>query len=377
MSSILDILYVPMGYLIRFAYAITHNYLAAIIIFALVIEIILSPIQIKQQKNQIAQSKLQPKVRAITKKYEGRKDNASMQKKQQEIMELYQKENFSPYSGCLPMLIQFPVILCLYQVIINPLRYIGGISKDAIAILTEKIGALGVDLGVGQQVQVNIINYLHEHGTGDFVSDVPALDGAVLPTFKMGSFDLSQIPHIKEFNYLWIIPIFVFIGSYFSMKLIRRFTYQPPESADMQNSTSMKIMNLTMPLMSTWISFSVPAAVGCYWIFRNILSVVERYVISKIWPVPQLTEEEIRAAEREYGAKKKKSTQVKDPNKPPVRSLHRIDFDDEPLPPSVPEKDEDEETEKSALKEDSPIEIAPLKDDSKEDKPKKAKKKKE
>ena len=82
MSSILDILYVPMGYLIRFAYAITHNYLAAIIIFALVIEIILSPIQIKQQKNQIAQSKLQPKVRAITKKYEGRKDNASMQKKQ-------------------------------------------------------------------------------------------------------------------------------------------------------------------------------------------------------------------------------------------------------------------------------------------------------
>ena len=76
-----------MGYLMRFASFLSfNNYLGAIVLFALIIEIIMIPLQIKQQKNQIAQAKLAPKVRAITKKYDGRNDQVSMQKKQQETM---------------------------------------------------------------------------------------------------------------------------------------------------------------------------------------------------------------------------------------------------------------------------------------------------
>ncbi len=358
--NILDILYVPMGYLIRFAYSITNNYLLAIILFAFVLEILMSPIQIKQQKTQIAQAKLQPKVRAITKKYDGRSDQASMQKKQQEIQELYQKENFNPAGGCLPLLIQLPIILCLYNVIISPLRYICGVSADAITLLTEKIKATGFDLGAGQQ-QVKIIEYLRANGTEQFIADVPELEGIVLPEFTMGPFNLADFPNLSEPSLLLLIPALVFVTSFLSTVIIRRFSYQSPETAEAQNSASMKIMNVSMPLMSTWISFSVPAAVGCYWIFRSILSVVERIIISRIFPVPKLTEEELRAIEREYSSKKKAQKREADPNRPPVRSLHRIDFDDEPLPPPVP--DADDESEVSA--EETPIDRAPLKDDRK------------
>ncbi len=355
--KIFDILFVPMGYLIRFAYSLTNNYLLAIILFALVIEIILSPIQIKQQKTQIAQAKLQPKVRAITKKYDGRNDNVSMQKKQQEISELYKRENFNPLGGCLPLLIQFPVIICLYQVIINPLRYISGLSADYINRLSDRLTGAGVTLGTGQQLQIDIINYLHQNGTAGYEDLV---GNATLPVFKMGPIDLSLTPKISEFSWLWIIPLFVFISTYLSTVLMRRFTYQSPENEQMQNSTSMKIMNVTMPLMSTWISFSVPAAVGCYWIFRSILSVVERFIVSKIWPIPQPTEEELRAAEREYGSKKGRSGKPqREASSTPVRSLHRIDFDDEPLPPPTPDPEPEDETESEA----SPIDRAPLKDD--------------
>ena len=80
----MDILYVPMGYIMRFVSALTNNnYLAAILLFALVIEVLMIPLQIKMQKNSIAQAKLQPKLRAITKKFDGLKDQASLQKKQE------------------------------------------------------------------------------------------------------------------------------------------------------------------------------------------------------------------------------------------------------------------------------------------------------
>ena len=100
MESIFDILYIPMGYILRFAYSLTNNYLWAICLFTLVMEILCLPFAIKQQKNQIKQASLAPQVHAIRKKYAGRNDQATQQKMQQETMDLYQKNNFNPASGC-------------------------------------------------------------------------------------------------------------------------------------------------------------------------------------------------------------------------------------------------------------------------------------
>ena len=90
------------------------SYLAGICVFAIIIEILMLPFAIKQQKNSIRQAKLRPKEMAIRNKYKGRNDQATMQKMQQEIQEFYQKENFSPYSGCLQLVLQMPIIMALY-----------------------------------------------------------------------------------------------------------------------------------------------------------------------------------------------------------------------------------------------------------------------
>ena len=86
----------------------------------------------------------------------------------------------------------------------------------------------------------------------------------------------------------------------------------------------MKIMMWTMPLFSVYIEFQMAAAIGVYWIFRNILSVVERMIYMKLYPIPKFTEEDYKAAEAAMNVKEKKGKKSGG-NKAPVRSLHHID----------------------------------------------------
>ena len=110
MSSIWDIINIPLGWIIKISYSLTHNYAVALFLFALILQIILFPLGIKQQKNSVKQASLRPKEMAIRKKYAGRTDKPTQQKLNQEIMELYQRENFNPMGGCLPLLIQLPIL---------------------------------------------------------------------------------------------------------------------------------------------------------------------------------------------------------------------------------------------------------------------------
>ncbi len=323
MESIFDILYIPMGYLIRLAYTLTDNYLLAILLFTLIMEVILSPFGIKQQKNQVKQASLAPKVAAIRKKYAGREDNATKQKMQNELMDMYQKENFNPAGGCGTLLIQFPIIICLYNVVINPLRYISNVPKEQIASLKTFLTDAGMTLDVRNE-QISIINAIRDN-VSNYYSIAPSLEGAVLPNFTVGPFDLSQIPEISfsPFNWLMLIPVLTFVVMILSQKITQKFSYQSPEAIEQQNSASMKIMMWTMPLLSVYIEFQMAAAIGVYWIFRSIISTIERIVFSKLFPVPKFTEEDFKAAEREANVKEKKPK--KNENKAPVRSLHHID----------------------------------------------------
>ncbi len=100
MSSIWDIINIPLGWIIKISYSLTHNYAVALFLFALILQIILFPLGIKQQKNSVKQASLRPKEMAIRKKYAGRTDKPTQQKLNQEIMELYQRENLNPVGGC-------------------------------------------------------------------------------------------------------------------------------------------------------------------------------------------------------------------------------------------------------------------------------------
>ena len=120
----LDWLYRLLGTMMSFFSDITGSYALALLFYALIFKIVFLPFSIKQQKNQIKMAKLAPKIELIKAKYKGRTDQPTLQKQQQEIMELQQKEGYSPLSGCLPLLIQLPLIMLLYTIIQNPLSYI-------------------------------------------------------------------------------------------------------------------------------------------------------------------------------------------------------------------------------------------------------------
>ena len=132
-----DILRVPISYIIRFCYKLVPNYAIALLLFAIIIKIILFPLSVKQQKNSVMQASLRPKEAAIRKRYAGRTDQVTQQKVQQEIFDLYQKEGFNQFAGCLPLLIQLPILLSLYQVVMNPLKYLCSLSANAINSITN------------------------------------------------------------------------------------------------------------------------------------------------------------------------------------------------------------------------------------------------
>ena len=113
LNQLLNPIYKGIGFFLAWMDSWAGNYLLVLLIFAVLVEILMLPLGIKQQKNSIKQARLRPKEMAIRKKYAGRTDAVTQQKMQAEIQELYRKENFNQFAGCLPMLIQLPIILIL------------------------------------------------------------------------------------------------------------------------------------------------------------------------------------------------------------------------------------------------------------------------
>ena len=145
------------------------SYVLGICLFAIVIELLMLPFSVKQQKNSIKQAKLRPKEMAIKNKYKGRNDQPTMQKMQAEIQELYQRENFSPYSGCLPLLLQMPIVMALYYIVIDPLHYVLGQSANVTAALTNfataSRAAGGLGLGISSnRGTIELLSLLKESG---------------------------------------------------------------------------------------------------------------------------------------------------------------------------------------------------------------------
>jgi YidC/Oxa1 family membrane protein insertase len=327
-----DAIYKFFGMILSFFSSITGGYyLFGLFLFALLVKVLLLPFGIKQQKTSIKQAKIRPKEMAIRRKYKGRTDQKTQQKMQSEVMDLYSREGYSPMAGCGPMLIQMPIIIILYNVIINPLKYICGWSADQIKVIAESLN-LADKLKEFTSRDIGLIQYLNEASNEAILNDalaaakLPTVDFASIPDFTMGAFDLSMNPTWTSI--LILVPILTFIFQFIASKITRKFTFQPMQNDQATNST-MKVMDILLPAMTTWIAFSVPAAIGIYWMFNNILGTVQTILVHKAMPIPAFTEEDVRAAEKELSGKayKAKYAPVEDAN--PVRSLHYIDFDDE------------------------------------------------
>lgn len=378
MESIFDILNIPFGYLIKLIYSGIPNYAIALFIFAVIVKVILFPFGIKQQKNMVKQASLRPKEAAIRKRYAGRNDKVTQQKLNEEIMALYQKENFNPMGGCLPLLLQFPILISLYEVIRNPLRYICGISSSVIQSVNEKIVELCSKAAISLEgVPANIVS---KFASADTVKAATGMDTAIvlrkvgvepfgdllpagfqtseIPKFTVfgDRLDLGLTPSFQEFGWLLLIPVLTFVIVFLSMRLTKKMSYQPQQTADMK--TSNLIMDLSMPLLSVWITFTVPAMVGLYWIYQNILSTLQQFILVKMYPYPTFTDEEMKQVEKEMNSNITKKK---------VRSLHRIDEEDikEAEEKAKAAGKEAASEEKAQLNGEPIIEKAHLKDDEK------------
>ena len=288
----------------------TGSYAVALLFFAVVVKLVLLPLSIKQQKTQIKGAKLRPKMAAIEKKYAGRTDQKTLQKKQQEMMALQQEEGYSPLSGCLPLLIQFPIIIILYNIIQNPLTHLCSFSEETISSI-----AATVLPGVQNPGQLSIL------------AEVQRLQNINLNLFGL---NLGVVPTLSWSWYL-LIPILTALSSYASMKISRKLMGQNPamQAQSPETRTSGIIMDLMMPLMSLWFAFKLPALLGLYWIYQSILGVVQQFILSRAMPLPTYTEEEIRAilkAEKERANANRAAMRQGGYS---TKSLHHIDDDDD------------------------------------------------
>lgn len=347
--------WVALGFKWLIAYPGFGSFIVGTFYFAILVEILMLPLSIYQQKNSRKQAMLRPKEMAIRKKYAGRNDQVTQQKATQEVQEMYQKEGFSPMSGCLPLLVSFPVIIALYNIVINPMKYMMGVSDGVISALnsfaTASPAAGGLGMTLSSNGTISLLSQLREEGMVDAV-----MEG--LPNFAYYSNGgdivnalqepLSNIPNFSIFGvnfglnpgwanpWLLFIPVVTFALYFFSTRLNRKLSFQATANDAATNTGCSKFtMDIMMPAMSAFFTFIVPGAVGMYWGFKSIVGMVKQVIISKVMPLPVFTEADFKAAEKELAAKEKhRPVKSGGPRNPNVRSLHYIDEDDdlEPLP---------------------------------------------
>ncbi len=276
----------PLGYILRFIFDIVgNNYGIAIIIFTLIVKLCMLPLFVKQQKSTAEMAKLKPELDKINKKYANNKSQEAQQKMNQETMKLYQEHGVNPMGGCLPLLIQFPIIIGLYQVITRPMQYLMMLSTETIEkvsnfllsnkLITEKVAQFAL-----KQNQIEVAREALKH-----IDLIKEKIGVTLLNINFDFFgmDLSLKPTFSKMDVLWIIPILSAATAYLSNMIMQKLSGNP------QQNQQMASMNVIMPLMSGYFCFIMPTGVGIYWIMSNVVQILQQIIISKIMQRKQKT----------------------------------------------------------------------------------------
>lgn len=292
-----------------------------IIIFSILIYLFMTPLQIKQQKFSKLSSVMQPELMKIQKKYKNKKDQASMQKMQEETSAVYQKYGVSPTGSCVQLLIQLPILWSLWHVIQNIPAYVGSVKSVLDGVASQIIGVSGYTnilqdfitdnkmtrvrlILDGQTATPNsVIDFLYALSPGqwDKLADMSQFAGfsdAINST-------AGEISHMQSFlglniadmpwNYITavvaggsillaiaalLIPILSWGTQVLNLKLMPQATPQNDDGANPMAS-SMKTMNMVMPLMSAFFCFTFPVGLGIYWISSAVVRSVQQVLINR------------------------------------------------------------------------------------------------
>ncbi len=285
MQSFYDALAVPFGYILHFFYEFSGNYLLSLVLLVFIVKLVLLPSSIKQQKNSAKQLRLQPKLNRINQKYSngGQMTREMQMRKQEEIQELYRKEGFNPStSGCLPLLIQFPVMIGLYGVVYTPLSKVLQISQSLITEAAKALNIATADANTTRQIEIAILNKLSESNIPESLAKYSEEILELKDQFMLfGKIDLTLTPSFKDPSILWLIPIATFvIGLVTSFVMYAR---QKKTNPEMASNPSMGCMTFMSPVMTVAFTFMFPAGVGVYWILSSLFSLIQTVILNQAY----------------------------------------------------------------------------------------------
>ena len=285
----------------------------SIIIFTIIIYLLLFPLTYKQQKFSKLSQKMQPELNAINKKYQGKKDQASMMAMQQETQAVYEKYGVSMMGSCVQMLIQMPILFALYRVIYNMPAYVTRI-RDAFGVIADSIIASGKVSEI-QNLKVAAAyarNFAIDERNA-VIDVLYVMNNKDLAAYATGHEDvLEQISHFNNFlginianspsfmiSDAWnaeggpqilliiaalLIPLLSAFTQWLNVKLMPQQAQQDDKNVSDQQASmqqSMKMMNNFMPIMSAVFCFTLPSGMGLYWIVGAVVRSIQQVLINK------------------------------------------------------------------------------------------------
>lgn len=253
------------GMIIRVIYnLVNNNYFLSIIIFTILTKLILFPLTLMQMKSMENMNKIGPEDQRIREKYKNDKN-----KQAEELTKLYAENKINPLGGCLPLLIQIPIIFAMFYIVKQPLTYIKQIPNDEIVNYTKQY------LNKEEVSQKEVRAYELQ-----IAKQYDLLDMKVTENFDLGEIPsnyFSKDQNNKAHAISLLVPILTIVISMFSTKLQQNTSTMTEEQIEMS-----KTNNLMMPLLSGFIAYTMPLALGIYWLFGNIISIIQQLIIKKI-----------------------------------------------------------------------------------------------
>ena len=301
----------------------------AIILFTIVVNLLMMPLTIKQQKFSKLSAKMQPEIQAIQAKYKNKKDNASQMAQSQEVQAVYAKYGVSPTGSCLQLLIQMPILFALYRVIYAIPAYVTKIG-DVFRVLADKIisvdnaeflknsgintiqttvAAYGKSMNEGN-MQNGVVDVLNRLSTSDMATIAEHYDlsqltyegelilsndasRGLIDTFNnflginMGNSPWYTIKESFEAG-AWLvligalaIPVLSAVTQWINTKLMPSADNNNGNDSSSSMAESMKTMNKIMPFMSAWFCFTLPAGLGIYWVAGSVVRSIQQVVVNK------------------------------------------------------------------------------------------------
>ncbi|MCT4597301.1 MAG: YidC/Oxa1 family membrane protein insertase [Vallitalea sp.] len=273
----------------------------SIILFTIIIRLLMLPLAIKQQKSMIGMQKIQPQLKKIQDKYKNKKDAESQNKMRMEMSQLYQQHNVSPFGGCLPLLIQFPIIMSLFAVLRNIPAYIESIKALYISIIASIKTVPGFENildGMNNVAKTPKVNNFDPTIDNKIVDLLGKLSTSEWNTFKehfvsVGEKITPVIDKITEVNYflginladkpnLMSIAILIPVLNVIVQFLVSKTTMSAnSKNMDEKQAATNKTMMYTMPLITVFFVITMPAGLGLYWLTSSTFQLVQQIVINK------------------------------------------------------------------------------------------------